>query len=763
LLGSLVLIALGIGATAAAFAAPSDRAENLLRGKHLSRSEGVTQPWVITDGRAVHDGAEWRSDRTAAFASTAAFVQYDLGSSQALAAVWLHADNNDEYELLVSEDGQRFARVWLAEPHPDAGMQPRFTNQLGARARYVRIRPTRGDAAMSISELQLFASVPEPFPPWIARKRALSFELSLRSDTLLFGFALVLALWIARRDSPRWQLGLALVIAAAGAVSWGLALARAWPAGSREVALVRAVVAAVAACAVLREACAPARRPAHRGVTVGVLGVCAALGLASFYNLGHPQFYNVQERTWTLAHQLDLRQYYVTAKYFDEVGYRGIYEADVLAEAEERGVTVEALASIRMRDLYSLADSDVAQQRERILKRRNEFTEERWRAYRRDTGYFRDAMGEREYLETLLDYGGNATPVWMSIAHVLFSAMPPSNGGFVLTGLIDALLIGITLLAIARVYGLRSALVCAVIFGANDFIMYGTNWAGSTLRHDWLAYLGLGVCALRRERWLLGGALFGLATMIRAFPVLALSGLALQAGWSVVAHYQTARRLPAWRVVIQQNRNVLRVFGGALACMVAAFVLSILVLPPEAWPDWYAKVSKMHASPHYACVSLRSLIGGADSNQYEVLRSRAPLYATLLAVYTAGVALACRARRPEQAAVLGLTLLPVLMSPSNYYLHVVYLFPLLVIEHRPSEASSTRALEAGVWVTLLGLCALQYFTVLVPDLALHFYLSSALLIGALSLIWALLIAPDLRRWLGGAAGSPVASGTKPPL
>src|SRR6185436_2329200 len=101
--------------------------------------------------------------------------------------------------------------------------------------------------------------------------------------------------------------------------------------------------------------------------------------------------------------------------------------------------------------------------------------------------------------------------------------------GFTAAAFLDLLLLVGMFAAIGRCFGSRAMFVCMVIFGANDFIMFGTNWAGSTLRHDWLAYLGFAACALKRQRWALGGALLAFATMIRAFPVLALMAAALPA------------------------------------------------------------------------------------------------------------------------------------------------------------------------------------------------------------------------------------------
>src|SRR5262249_2322621 len=69
------------------------------------------------------------------------------------------------------------------------------------------------------------------------------------------------------------------------------------------------------------------------------------------------------------------------------------------------------------------------------------------------------------------------------------------------------------------------------------------------------------------------------------------------------------------------------------------------------------------------------------------------------------------------AALLGLSLVPIVFAPANYYIHFIFLLPMIGFE--------------SVWLTLLALCAVQYLTTWVGDLALHFYLASVLLMVAL--------------------------------
>ena len=53
--------------------------------------------------------------------------------------------------------------------------------------------------------------------------------------------------------------------------------------------------------------------------------------------------------------------------------------------------------------------------------------------------------------------------------------------------------------------------------------------------------------------------------------------------------------------------------------------------------------------------------------------------------------------------------------------------------------------DAWVWLILLGLCAAQYWTVLVTDLPLHFHLSTVLLFSAMTAWLILLIRADVRE------------------
>lgn len=568
---------------------------------------------------------------------------------------------------------------------------------------------------------------------------------------ILFGLALVASLFFARRRGPLWWTGFCLAWPVFAGFELFQAVRSSWPPRSMDVPLLRATVAAVAAFALLRERWAPARFPAHPRVVFGVLGVCGVLGFAAFYNLGGAQFWNQQENRRTFVHYLDHRQYFTTAKYFWEIGYRGLYRADMAAFLEDEPARREAIARKPMRDLDTHRMSTVGEQMAEIGAVRGRFNPERWESYKRDARYFRRAMGEGEYFRYMVDFGGNATPVWMAIAGGLYNLIVPGEKTLFLTGLLDAVLIFLALAAIGRSFGLRTMLICMTVFGANDFIMFGSNWGGATLRHDWMAYLALGACALKRERWFLGGAFLGFATMIRAFPALTVAAMALPALWWIYDFRVSRGRLPSAPEFRGAHRGLERALFGAGCAMIVLFLGASLMFSFGAWADWWEKLTLLASEPHGNHISLRSLIAGSGDDQGRVLRARMPAYIAALALSLGSVLAAARGKRLEQAAILGLVLVPVLFYPANYYIHFVFLLPLLITERKGSGPLDA----AGLWIALsvLLLCVAQYFTVPVTPWAAHFYQATVLLFAALAALVGGIILGDVRDGLrrGGRA------------
>ncbi|MET0410076.1 MAG: discoidin domain-containing protein, partial [Polyangiaceae bacterium] len=241
---------------------------DLLFGRSPSAVVGVACAECLTDGTAAIPGDPWESSLSARFASNDSFAVYDLGQVTRITALWLQGDHNDEYRVLLSDDGAVFEQIWSAPRVAQQGLRDRFVRDLDASGRYLRVEPARGDRRFALSELMAFEQAPAVFPPEPPRRRGLPLEVGVRTKLLTLGTTLVLWLLLTSRRTPAWwalALSLLPLWSAYDVIS---AIAAAWPVEQRQVSLARGVVAVVAACALLREMFAPRRWPAQRAVVL---------------------------------------------------------------------------------------------------------------------------------------------------------------------------------------------------------------------------------------------------------------------------------------------------------------------------------------------------------------------------------------------------------------------------------------------------------------------------------------------------------------
>jgi hypothetical protein len=661
----------------------------------------------------------------------------------------LQGDNNDTYLVAISDDGTNFKTFWEAGPTSGGGMQARSKDDLQATGRYVRVSARDGDGLYALTEVQLYPSRPSVFPPKLPALEGLPLEEMLRTKILVFGLALsVLVLLSWKGARPWWTL---MLIALALAAGWDLwrTLSDGGPAGNMEVSLVRALVAAVACVAVIREAWSPPKYPADQRVVIGTLGVCAALAFASFYNLGHLQFFDRKDGTPSFVHTYDMRVYYPVAKYWKELGYDGVYVGSVAAAVDDDpNITLDSLGKVPLRSLKNHRTQTVNEVRGDIAEVKTRFTPARWEDFKIDMRYFRQTMGQRDYLSTLTDHGANATPVWMTIAHGLFGWTHASDRVLVLGGLLDPVMLLIMFGVIWRTFGIRTTLISIIVFGATDYYMFGSNWAGATLRHDWMVYLGLGVCLLAREKWAAGGALLMMSALIRAFPALALVGAAMPACWWALEYRKEHGKLPSFDTLKAQQGPFVKLVLGAAVCGAVMFALSVMVCSLDSWPAWYRKVVLLDTGAAVNQVSLRGLLGGTDAFYSRLLRSRAVLQWAGIGAFMTLVFLAARRKPLYHAAILGMLGVPIVFNPANYYSHFIFIIAILgattQLSHFKDLGKPARGVDAGIWIAVLLLCALQYQTVPDKDLGHHFIVAAAFLMVALVAILLFIVARDYR-------------------
>jgi hypothetical protein len=110
-------------------------------------------------------------------------------------------------------------------------------------------------------------------------------------------------------------------------------------------------------------------------------------------------------------------------------------------------------------------------------------------------------------------------------------------------------------------------------------------------------------------------------------------------------------------------------------------------------------------------------------------------------LYTALAVLACRRLRLADAAVVGTMMIPIYFYPSNYYLHILFLWPLML-----AAWSGGRDKEwALATSTALLACVLQAFGWLIPGNYGQFLFWSGTLLVAIVVLLLIPIQGDRRR------------------
>jgi hypothetical protein len=723
---------------------------NLLAGKSPLRSQGVTHADRLTDGIVSHEGDEWLTDLTSRFTSGTSLVEYDLGEVQAVRCVLVQADANEVGVLAGSLDGQTWQPLWQVGAGLGPGMRLRST-RLDATVRYFRLSATGGDVFRGVAEIAVYSQCPEPWPPELQRAHGTPAGESIDASILLFGLLAGFFVLVHRERGSKLQWLLLLpALVVGGKVAVELAELFDF---SREPSL-RGLAAGLAVAVLVKETFLSKRWAPHRVVTLATLVLCAATAVGSYYHFGMLQFGDHAKGRRTFVHTFDMRHYFPLAKYFRELRYDGLYLASLAAYMDNTpDVTADQLAPVRVRDLRT---SEIRSAREIVGELpaiRSRFTAERWDEFKRDMKYFSDTMGRDDYLGTLADHGGNATPAWILSAHLIFKNAPASELTLTLAGLIDPVLVLIFFLVLARTFGTRVMLYVMVIWGATDFYTFTANFVGSTLRQDWLVALGLGVCAIRRKRPGLGGALIAYSGLIRAFPAMAVFFFMVPPLWFGLDHLLGKKRFPSvaeWRA---SQRPALRAgFGAALCVVTLVGTTSVMFGFGGSWMAWQEKIGHHATDPSTNNVGLRNVLSfdpdfsaerlivkaqaAPDAEWVRTQRStfaaRSPLFYGILLIVTALALLACRGRNLEQVAVMGLLLVPFVFYPSNYYCHFVFLLPLAVAGSREDQDRTF----AWVFIVLAALCVGQVFTVRETWVDLRYTYQSLLLLIAFVAIMA---------------------------
>jgi hypothetical protein len=225
--------------------------------------------------------------------------------------------------------------------------------------------------------------------------------------------------------------------------------------------------------------------------------------------------------------EYDLIHYYVTPKYFDELGYYRLLPAAILADSENGEPYCDGKVPYYLfQDNADYKPMPVSHALSREEEIKSHFTKERWREFVHDVVYLQRASGRlpcSHWRQLLQDHGFNGTPFWVLVARPIVSIVPVE--WVKAATCIDLVWIIFMLGIIAWAFGPQT-FVFAWIFIT---VCYSFRWPTVTwamLRYDWVATMVIGVCLTKKKYYKLAGASFAYAMLMRYFPGLWLFGIA---------------------------------------------------------------------------------------------------------------------------------------------------------------------------------------------------------------------------------------------
>ena len=372
------------------------------------------------------------------------------------------------------------------------------------------------------------------------------------------------------------------------------------------VDVVKGVIAGLAAVAVFYEA---HRESVKRPVAEKwkkIVGISLALAAVLAYFNG---FRNGYDKAY---HRHELYHYYLGAKYFPEMGYDHLYRCTVVAQDElgvythvdedtGRSFRIDMGKEVRHPDrkVRNLGQDNLLVPAKRFLEDpaicKTPFSPERWEAFKKDIGFFRAVSGQDYFNKMQGDHGFNPPPVW-TIAGKFFSELAPASTRFMQAlALLDMALWAGMFWALAWAFGWRVSAAAAIFWGCQSSApMLWT--CGAFLRQDWLFFLVLAVCLVRKHYFALGAAALVYSALLRIFPGLFVMGWLAVAGWHLVKHKKL-------------TKPQLRMLGGGVLAAAVLLPASIYVCGKDAYPQFYEHTLKVHdQTPLTNHMGLRVLI-----------------------------------------------------------------------------------------------------------------------------------------------------------
>ena len=413
-----------------------------------------------------------------------------------------------------------------------------------------------------------------------------------------------------------------------------------------------------------------------------LLLLLAGLGYASYY-----QFFEYSHARGFAT--TDNFHYYMGSKYFEELGYFGLYECSLTALGE-RGLQAPGANSKRARNLHSMELEPYSVIKEQGAHCPDDFGPERWAQFGDDLVFFAKDWPTHLQEATWHDHGYHPTPPWILVGGTIAEIGAVTAPGIPqILSRLERVLIALTFVAIALTFGIETACLVILIWGTGTLWRY--VWVGDAfLRHLWWASALLGIVALRRRGNLMGGVALASAGIFRIFP-------------SVLALGYMAHATRNWLSTSKLDAGVLRFVGGAALGATLLGLGSFLALPQSTYPDFVAKIGDFSSMSVTNQMGLKVV---ADFFFPEMPKTALAFRALVILGFVGVAWRALRFTAAWEAAALGACLIPILSAPTNYYFSF-FVVAALISARRPG-VGLILLIAAGSW-NLVGLVLYQQY------------------------------------------------------
>lgn len=528
--------------------------------------------------------------------------------------------------------------------------------------------------------------------------------------------------------------------------------------GQLATATATVLLAAVIASAI------PFRRGDFRRWTYPVLCLAAAISITAWTNFGRFQTIPVdvnhsdtsptrpKVRQHRPFHFHEFVHYYLGPKYFAELGYLGLYDCIALADSEiaqEDGSPkrisgwVRNLSDVLTDKPYRGALSDCTNEQ------RPRFSAARWSAFKNDLRELAHLTDDGAWRKVVYDAGFNPPPSLILVSGAVTNLVPIRAGElptYLVATSLDLLLLVVGFFVFRSAFGRTTAVVAVVYFGAT-FISHYTWNGGSVLRFTWFVSTICALAMMKREQWVLAGALLGAAACDRLFP-------AAFAAFALVPIAVRARRSLAHRAILTK-------FALGFGATAFALVLgSLFVFGAGAWGTFFSRIAR-HGDVYFGMhIGLKKVLTFRDwvpAQQFggheglmrfrdwnfrlrDTWSAMRPLVLPMQALIGAATVWACAHRRPYEAAILGGVVFMFFFNlPANYYYVILTPIPALLFRAAATAPVAMRRYENLAAFAAFNLFWMFTFVVprLSPDVIVYnFYLCCAALFFLLAWITA---------------------------